>query len=91
MTLERVVIRGIGESSDEYRTKHGYTPEQAAEIRKIALMLYEAAWKEAHYDMAKVNGKSSLDGKVSMPRVEFSKVNIASALSSLTSRFRKSA
>lgn len=63
MTLEQVVIYGIGSSDDEYTTEHGYTPEQAAEIRKIVLMLYEAAWKEAHYDMAKVTATPLVRGE----------------------------
>lgn len=63
MVLERVVIRGIGADDDTYRTEHGYTPEQAAEIREMALMLYKAAWKEAHYDMAKVTASPLVGGE----------------------------
>ena len=63
MTLERVVIRGIGADEETYRTKHGYTPEQAAEIRELALMLYKAAWQEAHYDMAKVTASPLVGGE----------------------------
>ena len=63
MTLEQVVIRGIGSSDDTYRTKQTYTLEQAAEIRELALMLYQAAWNEAQYDTAKVAATPLVGGE----------------------------
>lgn len=64
MTLERVVIYGIGAADSEYRTKHAYTIEQAAEIRELALMLYQAAWEEAQYNKAKVSATPLVGGEV---------------------------
>ena len=52
-TTERIVIYGIL-GDKPYRSKHRYTPEQAAEIRDITVKTAQTQWDEIDPDWKKV-------------------------------------
>ena len=52
-TTEHIVIHGILPGKP-YRSKHRYTPEQAAEIREITIKTAQSQWDEIDPDWKKV-------------------------------------
>lgn len=52
-TTEHIVIHGI-QPGKPYRSKHRYTPEQAAEIREITIKTAQTQWDEIDPDWKKV-------------------------------------
>lgn len=91
MTLERVVIRGIGAADETYRTKQTYTPDQVAELREMALMIYKAAWQEAQHDVAKIGATRVAGGEAVSASDRITIGEDRGIVSWVMSKFRRSA